>query len=79
MPDQSEAELEAQLHKAHERHDGAALARLYAEAARLSANAGRTDEASYRRTQAYVFALECGNETLAAEMRQMLVSEGREE
>lgn len=74
-----EAELEAKLLHAHEMHDTTALAGLYAAAAQLSDEAGRTDEALYRCTQAYVYALECGAAELAAELKHKLVAHGREE
>ncbi len=74
-----EAELEAKLIQAHEVGDISALAKLYASAAELSEKAGRTEEACYRCTQAYVYALESGAEQLAANLKQKLIAHGREE
>ena len=74
-----ERQLEAELLRAHEAQDSAMLAELYAQAARMSDAAGRTDEACYRSTQAYVYALESGAAELAAELKQQLIAQGREE
>lgn len=71
--------LEADLLQAHHNQDGAALARLYFAAGELSEQAGHTDEAGYRYTQAYVFALESGETALADRLRQKLIASGREE
>ncbi|MCP5080482.1 MAG: hypothetical protein GY948_02165 [Alphaproteobacteria bacterium] len=79
MPLPEEAELEAKLLHAHELHDTSALAELYAMAAQLSEEAGRTEEVLYRSTQAYVYALESGAVELAAQMKHRLVEHGREE
>lgn len=78
-PSPQEKALDADLLKAHRIHDAAALARLYADAAQMSEQAGRVEEACYRRTQAYVFALESGATALAASLRQKLIAAGREE
>lgn len=77
LPD--EDALEDQLLRAHERGDAADLARLYAEAAEQSEAAGRADEAGYRYTQAYVYALEGGVAELACQLKTILVAQGREE
>ncbi len=79
MPMTEEAELEAKLLRAHETQNTAALADLYAEAARLSEEAGRTEEACYRCTQAYVYALESGATKLAEDLKLKLIEQGREE
>ncbi|MBS8227045.1 hypothetical protein [Vannielia litorea] len=60
--------LEARLLAAHAAHDGAALARLYAEAAEAGGPG-----ASFYLTQAWVFALEAGlpeAEAYARRLRQ---------
>ena len=74
-----EADLEAKLLRAHEAQDIGLLAKLYALAAEASDEAGRPGETCYRQTQAYVYALECGADELAAELKQKLVAQGREE
>ena len=72
-------DLENLLLEAHARHDGASLARLYAEAAAHSEQQERIDEACFRYTQAYVFALESGLGSLASDVHSRLLRYGREE
>ena len=72
-------ELERELLAAHHSGDRKQLAALYRQAAELSEQAARTDEACFRYTQAYVFALESGANELASELRNKLVAYGREE
>ena len=72
-------ELEQELLLAHSRGDGVSLAELYAEAAKQSSAAGRVDEACFRYTQAYVFALENGLDSLASDLHSQLLAYGREE
>ncbi len=73
------AELELKLLRAHAHGDGSSLAKLYAEAAAQSESAGLIDEACFRYTQAYVFALESGLVPLASTIREKLQKHGREE
>ncbi len=74
-----ERALEDALLSAHEREDKRRIAQLYRDAAQLSEAAGRTEEAYFRYTQAYVYALESGSEELAGELKDKLRAEGREE
>ncbi len=74
-----EATLEADLLTAHATHDTVRLAHLYALAAKMSEDAGRSEEAGYRTTQAYVFALECGDTDLITTLKRKLIAAGREE
>ncbi|MEM1200586.1 MAG: hypothetical protein AAGI06_14895 [Pseudomonadota bacterium] len=71
--------LEDALLSAHEREDKAEVAELYRKAGKLSEDAGRTEEAFFRYTQAYVYALESGSEALAHELKEKLKAKGREE
>ena len=66
--------LEAALLDAHRQGDGAALARLYAEAAEVHEG----ERAAFYLTHAYVFALEAGLD-IAAAYHAKLKSWGREE
>ncbi len=79
MATPDERALEDALLSAHERGDTALLAELYRQAGKLSEDAGRTEEACFRYTQAYVYALESGAESLARELKDKLKAEGREE
>ena len=74
-----EGDLERQLLEAHARGDGVSLATLYAEAAAQSEAFGEIDEACFRYTQAYVFALENGLNPLADTVHRQLLAHGREE
>ena len=67
--------LEKALLEAHSRQDLSALTTLYLRASDTSHD---PDEAGFFLTQAYVFALDHGDER-AAELRQQLVALGREE
>ena len=66
--------LDAQMIKAHEAGDKAALVRLYTQAAEA---ANDTDTACFYLTHAYVFALETGA-PVAADLHGRLVRHGRE-
>jgi L-alanine-DL-glutamate epimerase-like enolase superfamily enzyme len=57
----AKAALETAILDAHGRHDGAALAELYGEAASRHEALGNTDAACFFYTQAFVFALEAGS------------------
>ncbi len=67
--------LDAALLDAHQRHDGAALVALYAQAADAAED---LDAACFYLTHAYVFALDTGD-TRAGDLRARLVAHGREE
>tara|TARA_R110002049_G_scaffold10127_1_gene50142 strand:+ start:103285 stop:103527 length:243 start_codon:yes stop_codon:yes gene_type:complete len=66
--------LDAALLAAHAAGDGAALVRLYGQAAK---DAATPDAAAFYLTQAHVFALEIGDTTAPA-LRQRLIAMGRE-
>lgn len=72
-------DLERRILAAHRDGDGGALAVLYGCAGREAEEAGRIDKACFFYTQAYVFALEAGEEGIAGEMHARLVSHRREE
>ncbi len=78
-PELSPENLDEQLLEAHQQDDWQKLAQLYRRAAELSEDGGRTEEACFRYTQAYVFALQCGADKQALEIRNILVAYGREE
>lgn len=68
--------LNEELLAAHARQDGAALARLYTQAADRHESAGEIDAACFFLTHAFVFALEAGApEAKALNIR--LASRGR--
>lgn len=69
--------LERDLLAAHAAGDGAALVRLYAQAAETAEAAGDTDRAAFYLTHAHVFALEMGHPDAPA-LRAKLVAAGRE-
>ena len=71
-------QIEEEILKAHDRGDAAALARLYLTGAEHTELNGEIDAACFLYTTAYVFALEAGDETIAAAARQKLVNHGRE-
>ena len=79
MTKAQERALEDALLRAHEHQDKGALAQLYHEAGKLSEVAGRSEEACFRYTQAYVYALDSGAEDLAGELKEKLKAQGREE
>ncbi|MGI9414223.1 MAG: hypothetical protein ACR2PM_11175, partial [Hyphomicrobiales bacterium] len=54
------------------------LVALYRQAGHRAEGAGRTDEACFFFTQAYVFALECGDTGRANALKATLKSYGRE-
>ncbi len=69
--------LDRAVLRAHERGDGAELARLYADAGDLAEMSGRIDEACFFWVQSYVFALEAGL-PIAEQVRGKLKRFGRE-
>ena len=72
------AQLDAALLAAHAAGDGAALARLYTDAADMAKRAGDTDAACFFLTQAYVFALDFALPEAGA-LHARLLRHGREE
>ena len=72
---QDRAALDAALLSAHERGDQPALIRLYEQAAELASD---ECEAGFFLTQAYVFALSCGD-PMADGLHTRLVAAGRDE
>lgn len=66
--------LEKALQAAHAAGDGARLARLYARAADTAPD---VETAGFMLTQAYVFALECGD-AMAPALHSRLCRTGRE-
>ncbi|HEX6143648.1 MAG TPA: hypothetical protein VFZ01_13085 [Geminicoccaceae bacterium] len=71
------ARLEAGILDAHARGDLAVLARLYAEAGEHEHAAARTDAACFFWTQAWIFALDQGDLTLARDLEDRLGAAGR--
>ena len=73
------AHLEADILAAHERGARTSeLARLYRQGGDLHLAAGRTDEAYFAYTQAYVYALDAGLEAEVAHLLALLRNDGRE-
>jgi hypothetical protein len=68
------SDLSAQLLRAHEAGDAAALVALYISAAEATND---VDAAGFYLTHAYVFALEA-NHPDASALRQRLIAQGRE-
>ena len=73
-----DADLDRRILEAHEAGDTAALAVLYGKAAGGAEGSGLIDQACFLYTQAYIFALDAGLDTLAAEHKAHLVAHGRE-
>ena len=77
MPDSTD--LHERILAGHAAGDGHLLAQLYAEAGQLAAANGEVDKACYFFTQAYVFALEAGENAVAEKLQAILRQHGREE
>lgn len=77
IPDSTD--LHGRILAGHAAGDGSMLAQLYAEAGQLAAADGEVDKACYFFTQAYVFALEVGENAMAEKMHAFLRQHGREE
>ncbi|MEP1205806.1 MAG: hypothetical protein ABJM29_12385 [Rhizobiaceae bacterium] len=71
-------DLDAQLLLAHERRDHAALVALYAQAADQREAANDIEATCFFLTQAFIFALECGDPQVEI-LNRRLVAYGREE
>ena len=77
MNDLSDDALHDALLLAHERHEGAVLVGLYADAAQRAQVRDQTKAQAFFLTQAYVFALEIGlSET--RDLREQLIELGAE-
>jgi hypothetical protein len=72
-------QIDAEIIEAHTRDDAARLAGLYADAARLHVATGDIDQAAFLLVNAYVWALDAGEHTIAAEAREFLLRHGREQ
>ncbi|MEM9473545.1 MAG: hypothetical protein AAGA00_16445 [Pseudomonadota bacterium] len=73
-----EKRLQRDMLQAHEQDDQSALPPLYLEAARLREDAGDIDAACFFYTHAYVYALDCGDVSVAATARRRLQHHGRD-
>jgi hypothetical protein len=73
------ADLDRQIIDAHANGDGPRLAALYAEAARCFIAAQEFERAAFLLVNAYVWALEAGEESVAAYAHKVLVGMGREQ
>ncbi len=73
-----EKRLQRDMLQAHEKNDLPALPPLYLEAARLREDAGDIDAACFFYTHAYVYALDCGDVSVAAMARVRLQHHGRD-
>lgn len=77
--EESLCELDREIVDAHVRGDGVRLAHLYAEAAQSFAAAGDLDRAAFLFVNAYVWALDAGEEAIASQARRVLFEMGREQ
>jgi len=71
-------QLDREIIDAHTCGDGRRLAQLYASAARHFAAAGELDRAAFLFVNAYVWALDTGEDVVAAQVREALMEMGRE-
>jgi hypothetical protein len=71
-------ELDRKLVDAHGRGDANGLAHLYAGAAQRVAAEGDLDRAAFLFVNAYVWALDAGEEAAAAKAHKVLLEMGRE-
>ena len=72
------AALDRTLLAAHDDNDLEALVRLYRRAGEQDLAAGHVDQGCFYLVHAYIYALDCGH-TDAGELREILVTYGREE
>jgi len=75
----SYADLNLDILLSHATGDAKALVALYRQAGHRAEGAGRTDEACFFFTQAYVYALEAGDVGRANALKATLQSYGREQ
>lgn len=73
-----EKRLQRDMLQAHEEKDLAALPPLYLEAAELREGEGDIDAACFFYTHAYVYALDCGDRSVADTARARLQRHGRD-
>jgi len=73
------ADLNLEILLSHAIGDADALVALYRQAGHRAEGAGRTDEACFFFTQAYVYALEAGDAGRANALKATLISYGREQ
>lgn len=73
----SDQALDAALLAAHAADDKPALVRLYRQAGERRLSEGKTDAGCFYLTQAYIFALDCGDPAWMS-LRNLLASYGRE-
>ena len=73
-----EKRLQRDMLQAHEQDDLSALPPLYLEAARLREDEGDIDAACFFYTHAYVYALDCGDVSVAATARRRLQYHGHD-
>ena len=71
-------QLDREIIDAHARGDGRRLAHLYAEAARHFTAEGELDRAAFLFVNAYVWALDAGEDGVATQARKALMGLGRE-
>lgn len=72
-------ELDRKIADAHSRGDARSLAHLYAGAAQRLVAAGEFDRAAFLFVNAYVWALDAGEEAMAAGAHGVLRKMGREQ
>lgn len=75
----ADEDLDRAILEAHGERDHVRLATLYRQAALHAEARGDVDQACFFFVQAYVYALETGEDELARDVRQKLVAHGREE
>ncbi len=73
-----EKRLQQEMLEAHEEDDLSALPALYLAAAQLRESQNDVDAACFFYTQAYVYALDCGDRSVADTARSRLRRHGRE-
>lgn len=78
-PEVSLEKLDREIVTAHAQADGARLARLYAQAAQIFTATQDFDRAAFLLVNAYVWALEAGEESVATYAHSALVEMGREQ
>ena len=71
-------QLDREIIDAHTCGDGRRLAQLYAYAARHFAAVGELDRAAFLFVNAYVWALDAGEDGVATQAREALMGLGRE-
>jgi hypothetical protein len=71
-------QLDSEIIDAHSRLDARSLAHLYSQAAERVAAQGDLDRAAFLFVNAYVWALDAGEDALASRARRILSEMGRE-